>query len=90
MALKVMSAMGEEIAARHGVRLAVVHRLGRLEIGEASVVIVAASPHRKAAFRACEEAIDTLKQRVPIWKKEYFEDGEVWVEGQWDESLRSL
>lgn len=90
MALKVLTAMGEEIAARHEVRIAIQHRLGRLEIGEASVLIVVASPHRKAAFRACEEAIDTLKRRVPIWKKEYFEDGEVWVEGQWDESLRSL
>jgi molybdopterin synthase catalytic subunit len=90
MALKVLTELGEEIAARHGVRIAIQHRLGALQIGEVSVVIVVASPHRKAAFRACEEAIDTLKQRVPIWKKELFEDGEVWVEGQWDESLRSL
>ena len=61
-------------------RIGMVHRLGRLEIGEASVVIVVTSSHRKAAFEACQLAIDTLKRIVPIWKKEHFDDGEVWVE----------
>lgn len=60
-------------------RIALVHRIGRLEIGESSVMIAVSSPHRALAFEACRFAIDTLKETVPIWKKEYFEDGEVWV-----------
>ena len=60
----------------------IVHRLGRLEIGEASVVVVVTSPHRRSAFDACHYAIDRLKKIVPVWKKEFFEDGEVWIEGQ--------
>ena len=60
----------------------IVHRLGRLEIGETSVAIIITSPHRRASFDACEYAIDKLKKVVPIWKKEFFEDGEVWIEGQ--------
>lgn len=63
-------------------RIGMVHRLGRLEIGEASVVIVVASPHRPAAFTACRAAIDQLKKIVPIWKKEFYRDGAVWVEGE--------
>src|SRR5437762_2891416 len=63
-------------------RIGVIHRLGRLEIGDASVVIVITSAHRAAAFEACRYAIDRLKKTVPIWKKEFFEDGEVWVEGE--------
>jgi molybdopterin synthase catalytic subunit len=63
-------------------RIGIVHRLGRLEIGEASVVIVVTSAHRKAAFEAGQYVIDTLKKTVPIWKKEFFADGEVWVEGE--------
>lgn len=61
--------------------VAIVHRLGKLEIGETSVVIAVAAPHRKAAFAACEWLIRELKRTVPIWKKEVFADGEVWVEG---------
>ena len=57
-------------------------RTGRLEIGETSVVSAVSAPHRRAAFEACEWAIRELKRRVPIWKKEFFEDGEVWVEGE--------
>ena len=57
-----------------------VHRLGRLEIGEASVAVAAASPHRAEAFAACRFAIDTLKTRVPIWKKEFYADGSAWLE----------
>ncbi|HEV8436698.1 MAG TPA: molybdenum cofactor biosynthesis protein MoaE [Methylomirabilota bacterium] len=60
-------------------RIALVHRVGRLEIGESSVMIAVSSPHRRHAFEACQFAIDTLKETVPVWKKEYFEDGEVWV-----------
>ena len=60
-------------------RICIHHRTGRLEIGEVPVVIAVGAPHRKAAFEACQYVIDTLKQTVPIWKKEYFEDGEVWV-----------
>jgi molybdopterin synthase catalytic subunit len=62
-------------------RLAVHHRIGRLEIGEASVAIVAASPHRGNAFAACRYAIERVKQIVPIWKHEHFEGGDVWLEG---------
>jgi MoaE-MoaD fusion protein len=59
-----------------------VHRLGRLEIGETSVFIAISAAHRAAAFEACRYAIDTLKRTVPIWKKEYFEDGSVWADGE--------
>ena len=62
--------------------IGIVHRTGRLEIGETSVVISVSAPHRRAAFEACEWAIRELKRTVPIWKKEIFEDGEVWVEGE--------
>jgi len=63
-------------------RVAIAHRLGRLEIGETSVFIAVSASHRPAAFDACRFAIDTLKRTVPIWKKEYFEDGAVWAEGE--------
>jgi MoaE-MoaD fusion protein len=63
-------------------RVAIAHRLGRLEIGETSVFIAVSAPHRPAAFDACRFAIDTLKRTVPIWKKEYFEDGAVWADGE--------
>lgn len=59
--------------------VAMLHRTGRLEIGESSVLIAVSATHRKEAFEACHYAIDTLKQIVPVWKKEYFEDGDVWV-----------
>ena len=61
--------------------IGIVHRVGRLEIGETSVVISVAAPHRRAAFEACEWLIKELKRTVPIWKKEVFRDGEVWIEG---------
>jgi molybdopterin synthase catalytic subunit len=63
-------------------RVAIAHRLGRLEIGETSVFIAVSSPHRPAAFDACRFAIDTLKRTVPIWKKEHFADGAVWADGE--------
>lgn len=88
MAIRVMAEMGRAIAARHAVsRIGIVHRLGRLEIGEASVVIAVAAPHRQPAFDAAMEAINRLKKEVPVWKKEHFEDGAVWVEGEWDSSI---
>jgi molybdopterin synthase catalytic subunit len=64
--------------------VALAHRLGRLEISDISLVVAVASPHRKDAFAACQYAVDRIKQMVPIWKKEYFEGGEVWVGSQED------
>ncbi len=88
MAVQVMAQIGCEIARAHAVgRIAMVHRLGRIGIGETSVAVLVAAPHRKAAFEAALEGIDRLKRTVPIWKKERFADGEVWVEGQWDDSV---
>jgi molybdopterin synthase catalytic subunit len=83
MALRQMRELGLKARERFGVRqVTVVHRLGRLEIGETSVLIVVASAHRSAAFEACRWLIDTLKQSVPIWKKETFTDGAVWAPGE--------
>jgi MoaE-MoaD fusion protein len=83
MALKQMDALAEQAAQQFPIReVAMVHRLGRLEIGETSVLIVVTSAHRAAAFDACRWLIDTLKRTVPIWKKEYFEDGAVWADGE--------
>ena len=83
MALKQMQGLAEEAGSRFGVRqVTLVHRLGRLEIGETSVLIVVASAHRGPAFEACRWIIDTLKKTVPIWKREYFEDGAVWADGE--------
>ncbi len=88
MALEQMARIGREIAAQFAIdRIGVVHRLGRLQIGEASVAVVATAPHRKAAFEAALEAINRLKREVPIWKKEFFRDGAIWVDGEWDEHL---
>ncbi len=83
MALRQMQALAAEAIAVHGVRqVAMVHRLGRLEIGETSVLIAVSSAHRAQAFEACRWLIDTLKKTVPIWKKEHFEDGAVWADGE--------
>ena len=88
MALEKMAQIGQEIVDEYAIgRLGIIHRLGRLEVGEASVAIVATAPHRRPAFEAALKAIDRLKREVPIWKKEFFADGEVWVEGEWDERL---
>lgn len=82
MALREMEALAQAARGKFPIRdVAIVHRLGRLEIGETSVLIAVASAHRAAAFEACRWLIDTLKRKVPIWKKEYFEDGAVWAEG---------
>jgi len=83
MALKQLEELGEQALAKFQIRdVAIVHRVGRLEIGDTSVLILVASPHRAAAFDACRWIIDTLKLTVPIWKKEYFEDGAVWADGE--------
>jgi molybdopterin synthase catalytic subunit len=88
MAIRVLASLGRDIASRHAIgRIALVHRLGRMEIGDASVAVIVTAPHRRPAFEAALEGINQLKKTVPIWKKEYFADGEVWVEGEWDESL---
>lgn len=83
MALAKIRQIGAEIHQKFSVnRVAIIHRLGRLNIGETSVFIAVSAPHRAAAFDACRYAIDTLKRTVPIWKKEFFADGSVWAEGQ--------
>jgi molybdopterin synthase catalytic subunit len=83
MALEQMRGLAAEAVERFGVRdVALVHRLGRLVVGETSVLIVVASGHRGAAFEACRWLIDTLKKTVPIWKKEQFVDGAVWADGE--------
>lgn len=82
MALEVLAEIEGQARSRWPIAdVRIVHRLGRLEIGEASVAVAVASPHRAEAFAACRYAIDTLKEKAPIWKKEYFEGGAVWVEG---------
>jgi molybdopterin synthase catalytic subunit len=83
MALAQMQRLASEAVEKFGVRdVALVHRLGRLQVGETSVLIVVASAHRGAAFEACRWLIDTLKKTVPIWKKETFVDGAVWADGE--------
>jgi len=83
MALREMKRLGAQAHEKFDIaHIGIVHRTGRLEIGETSVVISVSAPHRRAAFEACEWAIRELKRTVPIWKKEVFADGEVWVEGE--------
>ncbi len=91
MALTGMQRLAAEAKQQFAVReVVLVHRLGKLAIGETSVLIVVASAHRGAAFEACRWTIDTLKKTVPIWKKEYFEDGAVWADGEpFPEALRA-
>lgn len=82
MALKEMEKLIQKARGQFAIEtVGIVHRLGKLEIGETSVVISVAAPHRRAAFEACEWLITELKKTVPIWKKEVYADGEVWVEG---------
>jgi len=82
LALKAFERIAHEIHERWpGARIALHHRVGRLEIGEASVAIAAATPHRAEAFHACRYAIERIKQVAPIWKHEFFDDGDAWVEG---------
>lgn len=80
MAIKEMKKIAEKALSEFGVsKIALHHGLGLLSVGEVPVIIAVSSPHREAAFKACQYAIDTLKQTVPIWKKEFFEDGDIWV-----------
>ena len=83
MALSQMQSLAEQARGKHAVHhVTLIHRLGRLTVGETSVLIVVSSPHRAQAFEACRWLIDTLKTTVPIWKKEHFEDGAVWANGE--------
>ena len=85
MADQQLARVADEMRERWNLQgVAIHHRLGKLEIGEASLVVAASSPHRKDAFEACHFSIDRIKQIVPIWKKEFFEGGEVWVGSQED------
>ena len=82
MAVKMMKRIGDEIQKTWGLTsVAMQHRVGRLNVGETSIVIVVSAPHRDDAFAACQYAINRFKRVVPIWKKEIFEDGELWIEG---------
>jgi len=80
MAVELLARLAAELRERHGLTgVAIHHRTGRVEIGEASVVIAVSAPHREAAFAACREAIETLKTEIPLWKKEVYEGGEEWI-----------
>lgn len=82
MVVSVFDEIAQEAKRRFSVtRIRMVHRLGRMEIGETSVAVAVSSPHRKEAFEACRFAIDTLKRQAPIWKKEFYADGSSWLEG---------
>lgn len=88
MALRQMWKIAEEASQRWGARVAIAHRFGKMRVGETSVLIAVATPHREQAFEACRWCIDTLKERVPILKKEVCPDGTYWIEG--DEAIRSV
>ena len=80
MAEPMLAALADELTAKHGLsEVPIHHRVGRVEIGEPSVVIAVSAPHRAAALEACREAIDTLKETIPLWKKEFYEGGEEWI-----------
>jgi len=82
MIVSIFDEIAKETRERFGVTaVRIVHRLGRMEIGETSVAVAVSSPHRKEAFEACRHAIDTLKHKAPIWKKEFYADGSSWLEG---------
>ena len=83
MAREALERIGADLRRRHDVgRIAIVHRTGRLDVGETSVAIAVSAPHRRAALEACAEAIERLKSTLPVWKKEVFEGGEVWRENR--------
>lgn len=83
MAERSLTELAQEVQVRWGIQdLAIAHRVGRVEVGEISLVVAVAAPHRKEAFAACQHIVDRIKAVVPIWKKEFFEDGAVWVEGE--------
>jgi molybdopterin synthase catalytic subunit len=88
MAVRILADIGAALMNEFAIgRVALVHRLGRMDIGETSVAVIVTAPHRRPAFEAALEGINRLKRLVPIWKKEHFADGEVWVEGEWDSSV---
>ena len=88
MAEQEMVKLGEEAAEKWEItRMAIVHRIGNVPIGEASVIIAVSAPHRDDAFKACRYAIDELKKRVPIWKKEIYQGGEIWIGSQTGEQF---
>ncbi len=83
MAEKQLRRVAEEVASRWPISdIAIVHRIGRLEIGETSLLVAVSSPHRKEAFEACHQTVNRIKEVVPIWKKEFWEGGETWIEGE--------
>ncbi len=89
MALKEMEKLGAAVREKFDIaHIGIVHRLGKLDIGETSVVISVAAPHRRAAFEACEWLIVELKRTVPIWKKEIYADGETWIAGEQSEKVK--
>ncbi|MGV3723191.1 MAG: molybdenum cofactor biosynthesis protein MoaE [Actinomycetota bacterium] len=90
MAEKQLRTIAQEAVERWNCRIAIQHRVGRLEIGDPSVIVVAACAHRGDAFEACRYAIDTLKERVPIWKREVWEGGEAWIEGERDAPVAAV
>ena len=82
MAVKKLREVADEVCAKFPVTgIAALHRIGRLEIGETSLLVAVSSPHRKEAFEACHHAVDRIKETVPVWKKEVWDDGSEWVEG---------
>ena len=88
MAEKELAKIAQTVRERWQVtKIAILHRIGRVEIADASVGIAVSSPHRQEAFEACQYAIDTLKKTVPIWKKEFYKDGEIWIGSQDGEAL---
>ena len=90
MAETKLAEIANEVLDKYGVsNTAIVHRVGRLEIGEASLVVAVASPHRNDAFAACQYCVDRIKETVPIWKKEVFRGGEVWIESPEDLASRT-
>jgi molybdopterin synthase catalytic subunit len=89
MALKKMREVADEVRSRHPITdIGALHRIGRLEIGETSLLVAVSSGHRKEAFEACHYAVDRIKQIVPIWKKEVWDDGSSWIEGHTPEVPR--
>ena len=89
MADNKLAEIAQELRERWSIEdVAIAHRLGRLEVGDISLVVAVASPHRREAFAASQHAVDRIKQTVPIWKKEFFEGGEVWVESAEDVAIR--
>ena len=85
MANKMLTRIADEIRERWGiVHVSIAHRFGRLEVGDVSLVVAVAAPHRREAFAAAQYAVDRIKEEAPIWKKEFYTDGEIWVEGYAD------